>query len=143
MNRVCAVIYAVAVALVVLLFARETYEPIEYLYEEHTGFVTPMSVSGWLIAILGPLFLSICVWLSIHRLHHRWLAHLIFLPVAMVMVREGGNLFFYGASVSGDNSPEGYALMIAIGFLLLTLLVHSAALIVEMYKVVRRQAKGS
>ncbi|WP_034161048.1 hypothetical protein [Sphingomonas sp. ERG5] len=143
MSRLGAIIYGVAIGGIALLFGRMAFDACLYLYEENTGDQFALAVTGWLISTLGPIALSACVWLVVRRLKSRWLLHLTFIPTAILICRQGGYLFFYGAGVSGVNSPEGYALLMASAFMLLTVLVHTAALIVEVYrKVTQRVSHG-
>lgn len=123
MNRLGAIVYGAAVGGIVLLFARETLEPSIYLFQEHDGGGAALGVTGWLIATLGPLALSVCVWIAAPRLQAPWLVHLIFIPTAIVIFKGASSLFFYAAGVSGDGTLGGYAMLAASGFLLLTLLV--------------------
>ncbi|WP_034160287.1 hypothetical protein [Sphingomonas sp. ERG5] len=140
MNRLVAILYSIAIAGIALLFGRMALDGCIYLYEENAGGQVALAVTGWLISTLGPIALSVCVWLMVRRLKARWLVHLIFIPTSFVTFRDGASLFFYGAGVSGENSPEGYALLMASAFMLLTLLVHAAALIVEAYKKVMHRS---
>jgi hypothetical protein len=45
--------------------------------------------------------------------------------------------------VSGENSPEGYALLTAIMLLVLTLAVHIALLVIEGFTMVRHRASAT
>lgn len=134
MNRLGAILYGVAVGGIALLSARNSLEPAIWLFEEYAGETITLAVAGWLIATLGPLALSVGVWLMARRLKARWLLHLIFIPTAIVIARQGALLFFYGTGSSGDGMPEGFALMMAAMLLTLTLLVHAVALVVEAYR---------
>jgi hypothetical protein len=143
-NRLGAIIYGGAIGAIALLFGRMALDGCVYLYEEVAGGQVALAVTGWLISTLGPIALSVCVWLVARRLKARWLVHLVFIPTSVVIFREGASLFFYGARVSGENSPEGYALLMASAFMLLTVLVHTAALIVEVcQKIMHRAASSS
>ncbi len=142
MNRLGAILYGVAVVSITLLLARESLEPSVYLFKEHHAHNIALGVTGLLISTFGPVTLSVCIWLMARRLKARWLVHLIFIPTAIVICREGASLFFDGAGVSGENSPEGHSLFAAGAFLFLTLLVHAAALIVEGYKKIMYRANG-
>jgi hypothetical protein len=82
----------------------------------------------------------VCAWLVVRRLKARWLVHLLFIPAAIVICREGEILFSYGVGAPGENSAEEYALLMAVMYLLLTLLVHAAAFVVEGYKQVTHRA---
>ncbi|MDB5703226.1 MAG: hypothetical protein JWN66_342 [Sphingomonas bacterium] len=143
MNRIGAILYGVAIGGIALLFARGSFVSGIWLFEKHAARDAALGVTGWLIATFGPVTLSVGVLLVARRLKARWLAHLIFLPAAIVICREGGYLFFYGAGVSGEGSPEDFALLLAAMFLLLTLVVHTAALVAEGYKKVAHVANGS
>lgn len=143
MNRLGAIVYGLALGAVVLLFARESLEPAIWLFEEYAGDTVALAVAGWLIATLGPIALSMCLWLVEGRLKARWLLHLILIPTAIMMFRQGSLLFFYGANASGEGSPEGYALLMATAFLPLTLLAHTAALVVQGYRTLTHRSNGS
>jgi hypothetical protein len=135
--------YGVAIGVITLLLARESLDGSMWLFQENHPPNAALGVTGLLISTFGPLALSVGVWLVTRRLKARWLAHLIFIPAAIVICREGMSLFFYGVGASGDGSPEGYATLLAVMYLLLTLVVHATALIVEGYKKVRQRANGS
>jgi len=143
MNRLGAILYGLAAGAIVLLLARESIEPAMWLFQEYAGDTVALAVTGWLIATFGPIAWSMCVWLAARRSKARWLWHVAFIPTAILISREGSLLFFYGAKASGDNSPEGFALFMAAALLLLTLLVHTAALIVQGYGAITRRAGGS
>jgi hypothetical protein len=143
MGRLGAIVYGAAIGGIALLFARETLEPSIYLYQQSAGNKTAHGVVGWLIATAGPVALSVFVWLLIRRLQARWLAHLIFIPAAVVIFRVGSSLFFYAAGVTAEVTLGGYAMLAASAFLPLTVLVHTTALVVEGYRNVGRRANGS
>ena len=143
MNRIAAILYGLAIGFITLLFARQSLDVATWLFLEHRPRSTALGVTGLLLATLGPIMLSVCVWLMARRLERRWLAHLIFIPAAILIYWGGAILFFYGAGAGGDYSIEGYAILTGGMYLFLTLLVHTAALIVEGYKKVRRRANGS
>ena len=145
MDRRGAILYCLAAGAIVLLLARESVEPAIWLFQEHGGDTVALAVTGWLIATLGSIALSICVWLVARRSKLRWLWHLAFIPTAILMFREGSALFFYGIGVRrfADNLPGAYALFMAAAFLLLTLLVHTAALSVQGYRTIKGRANDS
>ncbi len=139
MNRLGAILYGLTAAAIVLLFARESLEPAIWLFQEHAGDTVALAVTGWLTTTFGPIALSICVWLAARRLKAQWLLHLIFIPAAIILFRQGSRLFFYGAKASGDNSPEGYALFMAAAFLLLMILAHTAAIVAQGYRMITQR----
>ena len=143
MSRVGAILYGLAAAAIILLFARESLEPAIWLFEERAGDTVALAIAGWLIATFGPIALSMCVWFVARRLKAQWLFHLISIPAAIILFRQGTLLFFYGAKASGDNSPEGYALFMAAAFLPLMILAHTAAVIVQGYRTITQRANGS
>lgn len=128
MSRLGFIAYGAGVAGITLLTAQQTIDPTTYLYQNYTGEMTALAVTGWLIATLGPIALSVVVWLVAHRIKARWLLHLIFLPAAIAVFREGASLFFYAAGESGDSMMDFFALFTATGYLMLALLVHIVAL---------------
>ncbi|MGY4397240.1 hypothetical protein ACVWZA_002434 [Sphingomonas sp. UYAg733] len=130
MSRLGFVAYGSGVAGITLLTARPTLDPTMSIYEMYTGDMTTLAVTGWLIATLGPLALSVTVWLLARRVKVQWLLHLVFIPMAFTVFREGASLFFYAAGVSGDSMMDEMALLAATGYLLLALLVHTVALAV-------------
>lgn len=129
--------------MITLLFARESLDIATWLFQEHRPRSTALAVNGLPLSTLGPIMLSVCVWLMARRLKIRWLGHLIFIPAAIVVFKQGADLFFYGAGAAGDYSVEGYALLLATMLLLLTLLGHTTALIGEAYKKVRHRPNVS
>lgn len=143
MSRLGAILYGLSAGAIVLLFARESIEPAIWLFQEYAGDTVAIAITGWLMATLGPMALSICIWLVVRRLKARWLWHLIFIPIAIVLARCGASLFFFGAKASGDGSPEGYALLMASALLSLSLIVHTAAFVEEGFRTITHRANGS
>ncbi|RJF93469.1 hypothetical protein D3876_03860 [Sphingomonas cavernae] len=143
MSRLGAIMYAAAIGGIALLFARETLEPSIYLYQESAGYKSALGVVGWLIATVGPVALSVLVWLLVQRLTPRWLVHLAFIPMALVLFRAGSSLFFHASGMTAEVTLGGYAMLAASAFLPLTLLVHTTALVVEGYRAVGHRANGS
>jgi hypothetical protein len=141
MNRLGAMLYGLELVIIVLLFARETFEPATWLFKESDKVA--LAFTGWSIATLGPVALSMCVLLAAPRLKAQWLFHLLFMPVAIIMFTQGSLLFFYGANVSGDNSPEGYALLMGAAFLSLTIFVHAIAAIAQGFRIITLRVKDS
>ena len=128
MNRLGKLAYGAAIAGVALLMAREVVEPSVYLYEQHTAGMVALGTLGWSIATLGPLTLSMCFWRLAERRQQQWVLHLLFIPCAIALVRIGSSILFYAADVPDGDSIEGYTLVAAFGFLVVTLLVHAMAL---------------
>ena len=128
MNRLGIFAYGAAVAGIALLTAREVIEPSVYLYQEHTSGMVALGVAGWCIATLGPLALSFSFWRLARRSDTRWVFHLLFIPCAIAVHQMGASILFFAADVPDGDSIEGYTLIAAFGFLVLTLLVHATAL---------------
>lgn len=144
MKRLGILAYGVAIVSVALLTARETIDPSVYLYQEHNGGMFALGVTGWFIATLGPISLSICVWLLAQRLNARWVLHLMFIPLALMVCKGGASILFYASGVpDGDSMMMGSTLFAATGFLLVTLLAHAIALVTEVYKIVGLRTNGS
>lgn len=134
MNRLSPIIYGLAIVGIALLFARDSVVPSIYLYQQHAEGRGALAITGWLTATLGPIALSIGIWLAILRLKTRWLAHLLFVPVVITIFRGGGSLFLYGVGASGSNSPEGFSLLMASALLFLAIVVHAVGFCAELYK---------
>ena len=128
MNRLGSIAYAAAIAGIALLTAREVIETSVYVIGELTLGMVVVGASGWSIATLGPLALSIWFWRLARRRQPQWVLHLLFIPCAIALVRAGASILFYAADVPDADSIEGRTLITAFGFLVLTLLVHAAAL---------------
>lgn len=140
MNRLGTLAYGAAVAIIALLTAREVIEPSAYLYQEHTSGIVTLGVTGWFISTLGPLALSIWFWRLARRSNARWALHLLFIPCAIALYRVGASILFFAADVPDGDGVEGYTLIAAFGFLVLTLLVHGSAFISLSVAKINRQA---
>jgi hypothetical protein len=129
MNRLGSLAYGAAVLAIALLCARDVIGPGAYLYQRLTSPNVELALAGWLIATSGPLLSSISLWRWRRRLQPLWMWHLLFIPCAIVMFRAGESILFRAAGVPDGDSIEGYTLLAASGFLILTLLVHAGALV--------------
>lgn len=129
MNRVGIVAYGAAITCVALLAAHEAIHPSFYLYENRTAGEIALGVSGWLLATLGPLAMSMLVWRSSRRVNARWLPHLLFFPFAVATYDAGASILYFAAVVPDGDSVDGYTLVPAVCFLVLTLMVHATALV--------------
>jgi hypothetical protein len=135
--------YIVAIAVGFLAFARDSIEPSIYLYRESNGSLGELAVVGWLISTAAPVSVSLLLFVYISRFKTRWLVHLVFIGLATMLFRLGGDVFIYGSGVSGNNSPEGHSLLLGSVLLLLTLVVHVISLLVEVYRKMVRPANGN
>jgi hypothetical protein len=66
--------------------------------------------------------------------------HLLFIPCAIALDRAGASILFYAADVPDGDSIEGRTLIAALGFLVLTLLVHATALAALAVATISRRA---
>ena len=142
MNRIGILAYGAAIAVIVLIAGRETLEASAAMAQLRTTGRVGLGVAGWLIATLGPITLSVVLWLWAQRVKRRWALHLMFIPLAIAVFNGGAALLFFAADVPDGDSIEGYALLAASAILLLALLVHAAALIANGYKHLRLRRNG-
>ena len=140
MNRLGIVDYGIAIASILLFTGREVFEPSAYLYDEHSSGVVALGATGWVIATLGPLALSVWFWQLARRVKPQWVWHFLFIPCAIAIYGAGTSILFYAADVPDGDSIEGYTLIAAFGFLVFTLLVHAAALLAQCIAKVSRRA---
>jgi len=92
------------------------------------GGITALGAVGWLIACCGPIALSALVWVLDRRIRARWLPHLVFVPAAIAVFRFGASLYFRESGVWASSMISDLAMITALGYLALALLVHIAAL---------------
>jgi len=84
--------------------------------------------SLWFAATLGPLALSAIAWTTAGKLRLRWLPHLIFIPVAIIVYLQSMSLFLRVSGLMIHDGPAGDASALGSLYLLLTLIVHISAL---------------
>jgi len=142
MKRLGTLAYGIAIASVALIMARETIEPSMYVYQR-LGNMAALGVAGWMIATLGPVALSIGVWLLARRLKARWMLHAMCVPMAIIIYNVGASLLFHAAGVPDGDSIEGYTLLAAAGFLLVILIAHATAFVAEGYRMFSARGHGS
>jgi hypothetical protein len=118
--------YGAGVAGITLLTVSTTIDSTVFVYR-YAGGISALGVIGWLISSLGPIALSILVWVTDQRIKARWLPHLIFVPSAIIIFREGVSLYYRESGILADSMASGLALLTATGYLVLALLVHIVA----------------
>ena len=133
--------YGVGLAGLTLISAEYTITSTVFLYRYAGGF-TALGVVGWLVSTLGPVSLSLIVWLLAQRVPLRWLPHLVFIPAAIAVYRGGSTLFFHAVGVSGDSMRDGFALLTGSVFLELALIVHFVAAIASGVNSIRHRSSG-
>ena len=126
-----------------MLFGPNAIDSTAYLYQQMDAGMMPLAAISWILSTFGPLALSVIVWLIAKRVKAQWLLHLTFVPVALVIFRTGGSVFFYATGVSGDSMMDGFALIAGSCYLLLAIIVHFAALATIGVMKVTRRANGS
>ncbi len=99
--------------------------------------------SLWLVATLGPLTLSVLVWTTDQKFALRWLPHLAFVPVAIVLWQQSMSLFLHASGLEFHDGPAGDASALGTLYLLLTLLVHLSAFGMAAIANVKSQANCS
>ena len=99
--------------------------------------------SLWLMATLGPLALSVLVWMAEQKITLRWLPHLAFIPVAIFLWQQSMSMFLRASGLWIHDGPAGDASALGTLYLLLTLLVHLGALGMAAIASVKSQANGS
>ena len=141
MNRAGSVAYGLAAIALIMLFGRETHDAGLFVVYDHTP--QPMfapALAGWGVTTFGPLILSICIWSLVKRVRARWAPHLLFIPCAIGLYRAGEELLVYASDPCRWCMPFEMFTLLAGLFLMLTLVVHAAALIVELGGIFRRRA---
>src|SRR5687767_7713539 len=103
MNRVGSLVFAAAVAGVVLLCAQDVIWACVFFFETSKPNMYAIGITGWAIATLGPLALSIYCWSLVKRVHAKWAPHLFFIPCAIALSNGGAMLLFHaGGRPDGD-----------------------------------------
>lgn len=126
MNRYGFFAYVAGVVGLALLTANTTINSTIFVYQ-YNGGISALGVVGWLSSSLGPLALSAFVWAIDRRFGARWLPHLIFLPSAIAIFREGTGLYYLESGMLADSMASGLALSMATVWFLFTLVVHVVA----------------
>lgn len=96
----------------------------------------------WSVATLGPLALSLIVWVA-EKYLPRWLPHLLFIPAAIVTYQQSMSLFLQKSGLWIHDGPAGDASGLGSLYLLLTSLVHLTAFARAAISSVKRLASGS
>lgn len=142
MKRLGIIAYGVSLACLTLISADYTITSTILLYQDARS-CTALAVAGWLVATLGPVSLSLFVWLGAQRAKLHWLPHLLFIPAAIAVYRGGSTLFFHEVNGLSDSMRDGFALLTAIVYLELALVVHLVAAIVLGGNAFKRWANDS
>ncbi|WP_326524172.1 hypothetical protein [Sphingomonas sp.] len=111
-------------------------------------FDQPEMASGWpwlmywLIGTFSPIILSILTWFVVYRYRARLLPHLIFIPAAILVHRLAMLLFMQSSSVRIEDMKEADAVILAVGYLLLCLVVHTMATVIAGVQIIRTWVGG-
>ena len=141
MNRAGSLTYAAAVVALLLLARQDTLNGVLFLQDFHKPDSLPLTLAGWAVTTFGPLILSVCCWLLVKRVRARWALHLLFIPCAIALMIGGSELLISASGLISDG-PIG-SLMFAGGLLLiLTVLIHAVALIVELIRMLGRPTEA-
>lgn len=126
MNQRGFLAYGAAMVGITLLTAGATINSMVFVYQ-YAGGITALGALGWLLSSLGPISLSVLVWLIDQRIKARWLPHLIFIAAAILAFRTGSFLYFHEAGIFVASMASDFALLTAAGYLVLALLIHIVA----------------
>jgi hypothetical protein len=125
MKRLGFAAYGAGVAGAALFAAPFAMDTISFHARPEVNLVQLWSL--WLAATLGPLALSAAAWMTAGKFRRRWLPHLIFVPVAIVVYLQSMSLFLRVSRLMIHDGPAGDASALGGLYLLLTLLVHLSA----------------
>jgi len=97
----------------------------------------------WIFGTFGPIILSIFVWHIAYRRRAHWLPHLLFIPLAILICIGGIFLFKQSVGVPIDDLREADAVVLGLGYLLISTFVHATAIAVAGVMTIKRWANGS
>ncbi|QMW21976.1 hypothetical protein [Sandaracinobacteroides saxicola] len=141
MTRILKLVYVAAIAYVLLTFLQDAINPNVIFFERIGSKSSDLKAIGWIISALFPIMLSIIIWKLIDDSRFHWILHVLFFPCAFMIYHVGASILFFAAGVPDGDSIEGYALLPAFAVLLLTSLVHGAALVAWCVMRMRRRSK--
>ena len=133
--------YGAGVAVATLFAAPVAVDTINYHVRPEMNSAALWAL--WLVATLGPLTLSVLVWATDKKFTLRWLPHLAFVPVAIVLWQQSMSLFLRASGLWIHDGPAGDASLPGTLYLLLTLLVHLGAFGMAAIAAMKSQANGS
>lgn len=87
-----------------------------------------LDVGAYITAMFGPALLALCFWHQAGRRIPRLVAHLLYLPLALLLAWGSGNLLFFAAHDDGDGPPGlGLALVPALAMLIGSIILYYGA----------------
>ena len=137
------VAYGAGVAGAALYAAPIAIQTLSYLFEGPEVSAASLWLPIWIMATLGPLILSLIVWVIVQKSTMRWLPHLIFIPVAIIVWQKSMSLFLQISGLWKHDGPAGNSFLLGALYLLLTLLVHVSAFTMALISGRKRWANGS
>jgi hypothetical protein len=142
MNKLGGVAYGAAAILILWLLAQDVRNALLWLHDfSSSTSMFALGLAAVAFASFGPFALSLWCWRLAGRVRAGWAVHLLFIPSAYAMVWAGARLLDFADGRPFTDEPAGYALLAAFLLLVLTVLVHAAALAFEIVAAIRRRAK--
>ncbi len=87
-----------------------------------------LGAGAYVTALFGPSLLGLWFWHQAGQRIPRWLAHLLYLPLALLLAWASGNMLFFAAHDDGEGPPGlGLALVPAIAMLLGSIVLYYGA----------------
>lgn len=87
-----------------------------------------LGVGAYITALFGPALLALCFWHQAGRRIPRLVAHLLDLPLALLVAWGSGNLLFFAVQDDGDGPPGlGLALIPALAMLIGSIVLNYLA----------------
>jgi hypothetical protein len=137
------VAYGAGVAGAALYAAPIAIHTLSYLFEGPKANSVSLWLPIWILATLGPLVLSLVVWVIVQKTTVRWLPHLIFIPIAIIFWQKSMSLFLQISGLWMHDGPAGESFLLGALYLILTLLVHVGAFTMALISGRKSQENGS
>lgn len=101
-----------------------------------------LGAGAYVTALFGPALLALWFWYQAGRRIPRWAAHLLYLPLALLLTWVSGNLLFFAAHDDGEGPPGlGLALVPALAMLLGSIALYYVAVGVRVAEALLRRVK--
>lgn len=87
-----------------------------------------LGAGAYVSALFGPALLALCLWHQSGRRIPRWVAHLLYLPLVLLLAWGSGNLLSVAGHDDGEGSPGlGLALVPALAMLIGSIVLYYGA----------------
>ena len=140
MTKIGGVAYGAAAVAILMLCAQDVRNALLWLHDfSSSTSLFALGLAGTAFASFGPFALSLVCWRVAGRVHPRWAVHLLFITCAYAIVYAGASILDFADGREWTDEPAGYALVAAFLLLVLTVLVHAAALTFEIVAAIRRR----